>query len=500
MTKADLFLEWGAARATGLVDQWGGTTVDGEEGKGKVDLGFVATLQKGLAASGQALLAQLTGPSEGASDALLLENEPLAAEGTPPEDLQSMDSALEGGGAAVKLRLDATRRATKEVLGEFKDAAAAEARVKQLLGRARARVRELAEQAEPTAKELSAEFGSAVDQSLAAREGGVGLDDVTGAVGQLAGRESRVKLARHVQATVTERVEAAAPGTLARAQGFTLQGSTSEERARSAAEIASSLGLQAELQKASMGLEEARAALAAAAQPALKAAVSVAKDHHNKKMTPVGGEVEGAADATGADADSTVATTDGGDDDDDAAVAQKLAAEAAESVKAQLSEGKAAVEAQLTELSSQVRQQVTGLRSLAADDPKLAKIVAELEGQSEGLKGLQAQVIVRACVLIQWDIDSKYESRHPLPSFQVYFKYMYLLFCFISTLQVQESKALVEALKGREALGLRLKQLMAGEDVDQLAAAGKRLYGKLSDRDSVILKKGDWWKGSGVVM
>lgn len=60
---------------------------------------------------------------------------------------------------------------------------------------------------------------------------------------------------------------------------------------------------------------------------------------------------------------------------------------------------------------------------------------------------------------------------------------------FFTILQVQESKALVEALKGREALGLRLKQLMAGDDVDQLAAAGKRLYGKLSDRDSVILKK-----------
>jgi hypothetical protein len=60
---------------------------------------------------------------------------------------------------------------------------------------------------------------------------------------------------------------------------------------------------------------------------------------------------------------------------------------------------------------------------------------------------------------------------------------------FYSVLQVQESKALVEALKGREALGLRLQQLMAGEDVDQLAAAGKRLYGKLSDRNSVSCKE-----------
>lgn len=402
LKQADLFLEWGAARATGIVDQWGGTVAEGEE-KGKLDLGFVATLQKGLAASGQALLAQLTGLSEGSSDALLLEEEPR-------QESESMDAALEGGGAAVKLRLDATRRATKEVLGEFEDAAAAEARVKLILGRARARVRELAEQAEPTAKEWGAEFGSAVDQSLAAGQGGVGLDDVTGAMGQLAGRESRVKLARQVQATVTERVEAAAPGTLARAQGFTaLQGGTSEERARTAAELASSLGLQAELQKASTGLEEARAALAAAAQPALRAAASVAKDLHSKKKPAEGVEEEDTVNATSADSDSTTAKTDsssggggnteeGGltireeESNDDAAVAQKFATEAAESAKEQLSEGKAAVEAQLEKLSSQVRQQVTCLRSLAAEDPKLAKIVAELEGQSEGLKGLQAQV------------------------------------------------------------------------------------------------------------
>lgn len=58
--------------------------------------------------------------------------------------------------------------------------------------------------------------------------------------------------------------------------------------------------------------------------------------------------------------------------------------------------------------------------------------------------------------------------------------------CFFFFVKVHASKALVEAVKGRDALGVRVAQLLAGDDVDQLAAAGKRLYGKLSDRDSVI--------------
>jgi hypothetical protein len=426
-------------------------------------LGFVSTLQQGLAASAAALLAQLSAPA-GASAALpdgaaaparlLLEDgsdAPLAA--AQPLHGPSLAAALDGGGAAVKQRLDATRRATAAALGELEDAAAAEARVKQLLGRARARVRELADQAAPTARGLGAGVGLAVGDGVAAAgRGGVGLDDLASAASRLAGRESRALLALQVQQQVTERVEAAAPGTRARAQGLAFSGG-----GVTSADVASTLGLQAELRQVSAGLEDARAALALAAQPALKAAVTAAKGLSNGRAAtaaPAAGEAaaEDSAATGNGNGSSGGDGGKGGDDDDDAAAALALAEVAAAAAKQQLSQGKAAVEAQLSTLAAQVQQQVQSLSTLAASDPKLAKIVAELEGQSEALEGLQAQV--------------------------------------------HASRAAVEALKGRDALGSRVAQLLAGDDVDQLAAAGKRLYGKLSDRDSVGAWVLSWVRGS----